>query len=66
MERVLSSSRGLIELGNVGVGLEMICDITKGTVNRLSSARCHIRNSGYTGRNAWKQHRDDSKNTLEQ
>jgi len=66
MERVLSSSRGLIELGNLEVCREMICDIAKGGVNRSSSARCHIHKRGYTGCDAWKQHRDNSKNTLEQ
>jgi len=66
MEWVLSSARELNKLGNIGVCREMICDIAKANVNRSSSARCHIRKCGYTGRDAWKQHRDDSKNTLEQ
>jgi len=66
MEPVLLSSQGLIELGNVGVCREMICDIAKGSVNRSSSARCYICNSGYTGCDTGKQHRDDSMNTLEQ
>ena len=52
MERVLSSSQGLIELGDVGVCREMICDIAKGSVNRSSSARCDICKRGYTGRDA--------------
>jgi len=63
---VVSSSQGLIKLGDVGVYREMICDIGKRTVNCSSSTGYHIRNSGYTGRDAWKQHHDDSKNTLEQ
>jgi hypothetical protein len=66
MGRVLSSSRELINLGNVGVCQEMICDIDKGSVNCSSGTCCHIRNHGYTGRDAWKQHCDDLKNTLEQ
>jgi len=52
MEQVLSSLRGLIELGDVGVCGEMIRDIATGTVNHSSSARCHIHKRGYTGRNA--------------
>jgi len=44
----------------------MICDIAKGSVNHSSSARCHIRKRGYTDCDASNQHRDDSKNTLEQ
>jgi len=65
MEWVLSSLRGQIELGDTGLLWEMICDIASGIENCLSSARCHIRNSGYTGCDAWKQHCDNSKNTLE-
>ena len=66
MEWVLSSSGGLIELGDIGVRWEMICDIAKGSVNYSSSAPCHIRKRGYTGCDAWQQHGDKSKNTLEQ
>jgi len=66
MEWVLSSLWVLIELGDIGVCREMICDIAKGSVNCSSSARCHICTSRYTGRDTWKQHRDNSKNTLEQ
>ena len=46
MERVLSLSPGVIELGDVGVCREMICDIAKGSVNRSSSGHCHIRKRG--------------------
>jgi len=53
MEQVLSSSRGLIELGNIGVCQEMICDIAQASVNHSSSAYCHIRKSGYTGHDEW-------------
>jgi len=52
MKRVLSLSVGQIKLGDVGVCQEMICDIAKESVNYLSSAHCHIRKSGYTGRDA--------------
>jgi len=52
MERVLSSSQGQRELGDLGVCQEMICDSAKGGVNHLSSARCYIHQSGYTGRDA--------------
>ena len=52
MKRVLSSSRGLIELGDIEVCQEMICDIAEGSVNCSSSARCHIRKHGFTGRDA--------------
>jgi len=44
----------------------MICDITNGSVNSISSALCHIPKSGYTGCDAWKQHHNTSKNTLKQ
>jgi len=54
-----------MELGDVGVCRDMICDIAKGSVNRSLSAHCHIRTSGYTGPDASKQHRDNSKNTME-
>ena len=66
MERVLSLLRGQIELGDVGVCQEMICDIAKERVNCSSIARCHICKSGYTCCDALTQHRDDSTNTLEQ
>jgi hypothetical protein len=66
MEQVISSSWELIEWGDVGVCQEMIYDSAKASVNRSSSARCHIRKHGYSGHDAWKQHSDDSKNTLEQ
>jgi len=41
-------------------------DFAKGSVNHSSRARCHNWKSGYTGRDAWKMHRDHSKNTLAQ
>jgi len=63
-ERVLWSFRGQIPLGNVGVCWEMICDIAKGSVDSSSSAHCQIRKGGYAGRDAWKQHRHNPKNTL--
>jgi hypothetical protein len=44
----------------------MICDNAKGSVNHSSSACCHIRKRGYTGRDASKQHRDHSEKTLEE
>jgi len=66
MERVLASSWGQMESGKVGLCPEMIGYIAKGSVNRSWSARCHICKSGYSGSDAWKQHRDHSKNTLEQ
>jgi hypothetical protein len=66
IQRELSASWRLIELGDVGACRGMIRDIAKGSVNRSSSARCHIRKRRYTGRDAWKQHRDDSKYGLEQ
>jgi hypothetical protein len=47
---VLSSSRGQIKMGDIEVYQEMICDITKESVNQLSSAHCHINKSGYTAR----------------
>ena len=56
IERGLSSSRRLINLGDVGVCPEMICDIANGSVNHSSSANCHNRKSGCTGRDASKQH----------
>jgi len=65
MEWVVSSLWEQIEWRNVGVWQEMICDIAKGSVNHSLSAHCHIRKSGYTGYDTWKQHHDDSKNTLE-
>jgi hypothetical protein len=43
----------------------MICNIDKGSVNYLSSGRCPVRNSGYTGPSACQQHRDDFRNALE-
>jgi len=43
----------------------MIFVIANGIVNLFSSACCHIGNSGYTGCDVWKQHRDNSNNTLE-
>ena len=52
MERVLSFSQGEIELGNLEVCRETICYIAKACVNCSSSARCHIRKSGSTGRDA--------------
>jgi hypothetical protein len=66
MESVLSSSPGLIELDDVEVGRERMCDIAKERVNQLRSARCNICNSVHTVDNAWKQHCDNSENTLEQ
>jgi len=65
MERVLSSLKVQIHPSDVGVCREMICDIAKGSVNHLSSACCHIHKSGHTGRDAWTQHCDNLKNTLE-
>ena len=44
----------------------MICDIAKESVNRSSSADCHIRKSEYTGCDAWKHHCNNSMNTPEQ
>jgi len=64
-ERVLCSVQQQIELGDVGVCWEMICDIARGSVNRSSSTHCHIRKCGYTGHDAGKQHSDNSKNTQE-
>jgi len=65
-EAVLSSWWGHIELANAGVCRDMICDIANESVNHLSSAHWHIRKGGYTGRDSWKGHSDNSKNTLEQ
>jgi len=66
MERVLTSSPGQIKLDNVEVHREMIGDVAQGSVNRSSSACCQIRKSGYTGCDTWKQHCNNSMNTLEQ
>jgi len=66
MEGVLSSSCWQIELGDIGVCREWIWNIAKDSVKSSSSAYWHIYNSGYIGREAWKQHPDNSKNTLEQ
>jgi hypothetical protein len=49
MERVLSASQGLIQLGDGAICREMVSDIAKETVNHSSSARCHICKHGYTG-----------------
>ena len=65
MERVLSSLGEQIELGDIGVCQEMICDIANGSVNWSSSARCHICKSGYTGHDTGKQHCYHSKHTQE-
>ena len=65
MERVLSSSRGIIKFDDVGVSREISCDIPKASVNHSSSARGHFHKCAYTGCDAWKQHRNDWKNTLE-
>ena len=60
VERVLLPSREQSEPGQVGVYREMLCDIAKVVWTIFSSTRCHIRQSGYTGRDPWKQHCDDS------
>jgi len=65
MERLLSSSRGPIEMGDVGVCRESISDIAKRSWNCSLSACCHIRKSRYTGPEAWKQHPNNSKMSLE-
>jgi len=65
MEQVVSASRGQIGLGHVGVCREMICDIANGSVNRSSSACCHIRKCGYSGCDTWQQHGINSQNTQE-
>jgi len=65
MESVLSSAWGQIELSDIEVCQEMIYDIAQGNVNHPSSARCHIHNSGNASCDAWKQHCDYSKNSLE-
>jgi len=46
IKRVLSWSWGQIQLGDKGVCREMICDIAKGSVNRSSSAHCHMHKVG--------------------
>jgi len=63
-ERVLSIKRGSTELSNVGVCREMSCNIAKGSVNRSSSAS-HSSHGEYSSHDAWKQHRNNSKNSLE-
>jgi hypothetical protein len=65
IEWVLWSSQEQTIFGEVGVYREMICDIAKGCVNHSSSACCHICKSGYTGSDGWKQHCNNSNNTLE-
>jgi len=65
MEGVRSSSQGQIKSPDIDVCLERIFDIADGSVNRSSSARCHIRKSGHTDRYTWNQHRDNSNNTRE-
>jgi hypothetical protein len=53
-------------LGDVEVCEGMIWDIVKGSMNHLFHAGFHILNSGYTGHEASKEHRDDLQNTMEQ
>jgi hypothetical protein len=66
MKQVPLSSWGLIELGNKWVCREIICDIANSSVNISPSGQCYIPDCAYTGWDAWKQHRDDLKNTVEQ
>jgi len=47
-KRVQSSSWGQIELGDIQVSRETICNIAKESVNNSSSACGHIHQSGYT------------------
>lgn len=65
IERVLLSMRGEIQLSDVGVWQETLCDIAKETVKCSSCAFCHIQKRGYTGRDACKQYCDHSMNTQE-
>jgi hypothetical protein len=53
-----------MEWDDEGVCREMICDIGKGCVKHLLSARCYVCKSAYTCRDNWKQHCKASKVTL--
>jgi hypothetical protein len=53
-----------MELSNLVVSWEMICDISKKSVYCSLSAPVPIDESGYTGPDAWNQYHNNS-NTLE-
>jgi len=62
-KRVLSLFWDTMELGNMGVCRQMMCDLVQGHVNHSSSAHCHIHKHGYTGCDTWTQHYNNSTNT---
>jgi hypothetical protein len=43
-----SALQGHVEMGNLEVCEERICDNTKESVNRSLGSRCHIRKCAYT------------------